>query len=94
MNEEQAATTAFKNARVMLNRLIEIGVVNPSVTLYHDGSGRINISSSEALQKKKIEPEQVYDICGTRRTSPFGGADEVVLDFCESMKDPDYGVPK
>lgn len=77
---------AFLNAKRVLDKLTEIGVEAPSVTLHPDGSGRFHLGPAAQLTEDNVDVEAVYDAIGSRRVSMLAMKDDVQIDFCESLK--------
>ena len=89
--KEAGARIAFINARVMLKRLEALDVQNPYVELFSDGSGQVHLGSAEAMEESGVKTQQVYEIIMSHRIAWDSTPKHVIVQFCETLKDPNYG---
>lgn len=88
---EDEVEKAFGSAARMLRELKALGVREPWVKLFFDGSGEVHLGSAGDLERAGLTPEQVHDVVGSARTLgwPERSTEEAEADytvrFCEVL---------
>lgn len=75
---------AFVQAYRILKDLEAIGVDNPHIALYSDGSGSVHLGPVERL--KGIEAQKIFEIIGSRRVSWNSSEQDATISFCTALR--------